>query len=73
VSRRIYRVGAARPLACDAFDETHNVLIEAVGTADRNSIRLAVGSCWTTRASTNLGPCFGCSPSASRARILLPI
>jgi hypothetical protein len=43
VTRRIYRVGAARPLACDAFDETNNVLIEARGTVDRNSVRLAVG------------------------------
>jgi len=43
VGRRIYRVGSARPLACDAFDETNNVLIEARATADRNSVRLAVG------------------------------
>jgi len=43
VGRRIYRVGTARPLACDAFDETNNVLIEARAVADRNSIRLAVG------------------------------
>jgi hypothetical protein len=43
VGRRIYRVGSARPLACDAFDETNNVLIEARATADRNSLRLAVG------------------------------
>ena len=43
VNRRVYRVGSARPLACDAFDETNNVLIEAGATADRNSLRLAVG------------------------------
>lgn len=43
VSRRIYRVGSARPLACDAFDETNKVLIEARVTADRSSVRLAVG------------------------------
>jgi hypothetical protein len=43
VSRRIYRVGGARPLACDAFDETNNVLIEARAATDRNSLRLAVG------------------------------
>jgi hypothetical protein len=43
VGRRIYRVGSARPLDCDAFDETNNVLIEARATTDRNSLRLAVG------------------------------
>jgi len=43
VGRRIYRVGDSRPLACDAFDETSNVLIEARAAADRSSVRLAVG------------------------------
>ncbi|MCU0281475.1 MAG: hypothetical protein MUE66_06545 [Acidimicrobiia bacterium] len=43
ITRRIYRAGSARSLACDAFDETNNVLIEARATTDRNSLRLAVG------------------------------
>jgi hypothetical protein len=48
VVRYTYRVGSSR-LACDAFDVTNNVLIEAKSSTDRNSIRLAVGQLYDYR------------------------
>jgi hypothetical protein len=48
VVRYTYQVGSSR-LACDAFDATDNVLIEAKSSTDRNSIRLAVGQLYDYR------------------------
>jgi hypothetical protein len=48
VVRYTYRVGSSR-LACDVFDVTNNVLIEAKSSTDGNSIRLAVGQLYNYR------------------------
>ena len=48
VVRYTYQVGSSR-LACDAFDVTNNVMIEAKSSTDRNSIRLAVGQLYDYR------------------------
>ena len=62
VVRYTCQVGSSR-LACDAFDVTNNVLIEAKSSTDRNSIRLAVGQLYDYRRFHDPEP---------RLRILLP-
>jgi hypothetical protein len=62
VVRYTYQVGSSR-LACDGFDVTNNVLIEAKSSTDRNSIRLAVGQLYDYRRFHDPEPTL---------RILLP-
>jgi hypothetical protein len=62
VVRYTYQVGSSR-LACDAFDVTNNVLIEAKSSTDRNSVRLAVGQLYDYRRFHDPEPAL---------RILLP-
>ena len=43
VRHRVYPEGEANPLFTDAFDKLRNNLIEAKGSATRESIRMAIG------------------------------
>jgi hypothetical protein len=62
VVRYTYQAGSSR-LACDAFDVTTNTLIEAKSSADRNSVRFAVGQLYDYRRFHDPEP---------RSTILLP-
>lgn len=35
--------GEAKPIFCDLFDQTANMLVEAKGTVTRNAVRMAIG------------------------------